>query len=671
MSRSVLFFSLLSFFASATASSAEPTASTPRIVVKYRDGQARPQGLETGVPGFDKPSAERLKLNARQVKTLANGAAVYHLGREMSISEAKSIAARMAKDTAVLYAEPDYRVRPAQVAGSNDPYASYQWNLVSRTSSAGGADFLGAWPLSRGASVVVGVIDSGALPHPDLTGQLVPGYDFVSADGPGDFTSAGDGDGRDSDPTDAGDYCASTASNSSWHGTRVSSQIVALAGNGYGIAGAAPQAKVMPLRALGRCGGFLSDVSDAVLWAVGAPVAGLPGNTQPVQVLNLSLGAGNVACPSYMQAAIDAATARNVPVVAAAGNERQAAVSMPANCNHVISVSAHTRSGDLADYSNYSSQVTLTAPGGGACKLQAAGCMSDPLVSAGNAGTMSVGTHLEAVYFAGTSAATPQVSAVIALMRAANPALTPSEIRSVLTSTAKAHGAGTFCATNPSLCGAGMLDAGAAVQAAQTTVATIEAAPAAGVVPGSTDMTLTASVTDNLGSSFSWTQVNGPSVTMTGAHTAVLRFRAPATRSNLVFRVDVTAATGGLLSAMRSVNVNNAPVLASSEFSATVGRPLAAALVATDVDGDAVSLELIDGPDDLSLEGRILQWTPKAEGTFGATVRVSDDAGLARDVALTLRVAAPAAASNGGGGSTDLPVLAVLALVGFGLGRRR
>ena len=319
-----------------------------------------------------------------------------------------------------------------------------------------GIDVLGAWDVTRGAGVDVAVIDTGYRPHADLAANIVGGYDMIS-----DPSVSNDGDGRDPDARDPGDWTTRNECgvgwpgyDSSWHGTHVAGTIAAVTDNGVGVAGIAPAAKVVPLRVLGTCGGYTSDIADAMVWASGGTVSGVPANPNPARVLNLSLG-GSGACDATSQNAISSARSRGTVVVVAAGNESaDVSTSSPANCNGVIAVAAYGPTGARAYYSNYGSLVDLAAPGG-----DESSATSDGVLSTLNAGTTTPGADTYA-YYQGTSMAAPHVAAVAALMVSANPALSPDQVESLLKSSAR-----PFVASC-SGCGAGMLDANAAVHAA-------------------------------------------------------------------------------------------------------------------------------------------------------------------------------------------------------------
>ncbi len=269
--------------------------------------------------------------------------------------------------------------------------------------------------------------------------------------------------------TDASTGCKdpSQAGDSSWHGTHVSGTIAELTNNSVGMAGVANKARVLPVRVLGHCGGYTSDIADAVTWASGGHVDGIPDNTNPVQVISMSLGGGGACSASDVTGqAISGAISRGVSVVVAAGNSNaNVANYTPASCPGVIAVAVSGITGKRAFYSNYGSGVTLSAPGGG---VYANDASSGTQVSAGFVwSTINKGTHEPTTEgyggMAGTSQATPHVSGVVALMASARmalgmPALTPSQVRSVLISTARA-----FPSTPDQVIGAGIVDANAAV----------------------------------------------------------------------------------------------------------------------------------------------------------------------------------------------------------------
>lgn len=380
----------------------------------------------------------------------ADGAVTVRLSRPIGPVAARAFTAALGQQADVSFAEPAVRATAtSMVATPSDSFFNLQWGLTG----ASGIRVQQAWQTTSGAGQVVAVLDTGATSHPDLAGNLVAGYDFIS-----DPAASRDGDGRDASPADQGDWNAadqcgtgSQQRNSSWHGTHVAGVVAATANNAAGIAGVAPHAKVLPVRVLGLCGGLSSDIADAITWASGGSVPGVPANPTPAKVVNLSLGGYATSCPAVYQRAIDGALARGASVVVAAGNEhRDASQSAPGNCAGVITVAASAENGALASYSNYGSTVELMAPGGDSSTGR-------PIASTGNAGTTTPGSATY-VYMQGTSQAAPHVAGTIALMRAANPALTPAATTSILTSTARAAVSGG---------GAGIVDASAAVSRAR------------------------------------------------------------------------------------------------------------------------------------------------------------------------------------------------------------
>ena len=273
-----------------------------------------------------------------------------------------------------------------------------------------------AWLATRGHSeIVVAVLDTGSTVHPDLNAQTVPGYDMISQP-----ARAGDGDGRDSDPSDEGDW--DDDSDSSWHGTHVAGIINALGNNSLGVIGIAPNVKVQHVRVLGHGGGSDSDIVSGIYWASGGlfdyPIPQNPSRDR-VRVINLSLG-GEGVCPRQYQTAINYAISRGIVVVVAAGNAgADASTTAPANCNGVITVGASNSAGEKAFFSNDGPLVDIAAPGEG-------------IKSTMNAGLTGVGLPTYALKN-GTSMATPYVAGIVALMLSKEPLLTPADVEDRIT----------------------------------------------------------------------------------------------------------------------------------------------------------------------------------------------------------------------------------------------
>lgn len=425
-----------------------------RFIVTYRDSS---RAAKLATLGKLPEASSRLTMGINPMRTLSTGADLIRTDRKLGKAESKQLMVELMKDPNVLAVEPDIRLKAKFVP--NDPLYAQQWHYKN---GPGGINLEPAWDITRGAGVVVGVIDTGITPHSEFAGQLVPGYDFI-----GDLDTAVDGDGRDADPNDPGDWhdgeCNffGIAEDSSWHGTHVAGTIAALTDNGAGVAGVAPNAKILPLRVLGKCGGFLSDIADAITWGSGGVVTGLPANANPAEVLNLSLGGGG-ACSVAFQTAIDGAVSRGTTVVVAAGNSGgDAAAEQPASCNNVITVSAVGPTGILADYSNFGAVVDVAAPGG-----TGANPATDNVLSTLNLGLSDQGAEGYA-WYAGTSMAAPHVAGVAALIQSASATpKTPAQVKKILENTAYANGGfpGGCGYDNP--CGTGIVDANAAVRVA-------------------------------------------------------------------------------------------------------------------------------------------------------------------------------------------------------------
>ncbi len=437
----------LSMLSAGGAWAAPPEAQSDRLIVKMRADARAASVADPSARAAVAVAGNRAGLRITRLRGMGiSGAHVLKLDKPLGLSALQSLADQIrAGDADVEYVEPDLRMT-AQWVPDDVTYPD-QWNLAEATA---GVNLPPAWDLSRGYSAVVAVIDSGVLKHAELTRALLPGYDFISEVG-----MANDGGGRDADASDPGDWASAgdcgpdvRAHASTWHGTHVAGIIAAQANNKTGIAGVAPDVRIVPVRVLGRCGGYSSDLADAVIWASGGDVAGVPRNANPAQVLNLSLG-GPGLCGPTMQAAIDGARSRGSVVVAGAGNSTSdVARFSPANCKGVIAVASVKRNGSRASDSNFGDLVDLAAPG-------------TLIQSTFNTGTTGPGSDAYALA-SGTSMAAPHVSGVAALMLARSRWLTPDEVEAKLKSSAAKRGFPVEC----SGCGVGILDAKGAMDAA-------------------------------------------------------------------------------------------------------------------------------------------------------------------------------------------------------------
>lgn len=454
--------------------------------------------------------------------------------------------------------EPDVLIRRQAVP--NDPLFAQQWAVQAPgPGRAAAINAETAWDRTTGGvGITVAVLDTGVRPHPELAGKLWPGYDFVTNETVGGVSTSGDGDGRDPDPTDPGDWvtvseaavlgCA--VADSSWHGTFIAGQIAAATDNGAGVAGVHWGAKVLPVRVSGKCGAFLSDILDGMRWAAGLPVAGVPDNPHPAQVINLSF-AGDAACGSSYQDAVNDATNAGALVVVAAGNE-SSQLGRPADCGRVLSVGAAQRDGLKAYYSNFGPTLSLLAPGGSVAPQQTCGGL-DAICSLDNTGLQGPGADGYGTK-RGTSFAAPLAAGVAALMLSINPALTPSQLVARLRAGVRPHTfdaayplcSNTFvtnsvCNCTTDTCGAGLLDAeGATLRA---TAPAVLVAPVGNAAPGSVvtlDGRSSVALAGAAITGYAWSQVSGPAVTLQNRDSALASAALPGSAGTFVFRLAVT-----------------------------------------------------------------------------------------------------------------------------------
>lgn len=475
------------------AAAAAPAGSQQhsRIVVRYRDGTsaasdraAKLSAVQSAVTraglGAAGARAAGPAVGAQYVRKLGVGADLIALSGKLSRAQVDKVVAEVAADPSVKYAVVDEMLQRAELPAKleqpqlvpDDPYyAQYQWHLHSAT---GGVNAPAAWDISQGEGVVMAVLDTGILPgHPDFTGNLLEGYDFISdawvSRRPTDERVPGALDYGDWNPEVGECYTSPTPSpisDSSWHGTHVAGTIAEATNNGVGMAGVAAKATVLPVRVLGRCGGYLSDIADAITWASGGTVAGVPANPNPAEVINMSLGGGS-ACDALYQEAINGAVSRGTTVVVAAGNSAaNAANYRPASCANVIAVGATRITGGIASYSNYGTVVDLSGPGGGG------GVDGNPGGYVWQAGYNGATTPTSGSYtymgMAGTSMASPHVAGTVALVQSAliangSDPLSPADVEALLKQTARPFPVSIPTSTP---IGSGIVDAKAALDKA-------------------------------------------------------------------------------------------------------------------------------------------------------------------------------------------------------------
>lgn len=578
-----------------------------QLIVKEKSNGLKTQSVAAGdtVARADVATMQRwsaaAQLPVTYKRAMSGGAHVVTLPQKMLLADAQAVAERMEASGQFEYVSPDRIMRPMAVA--NDPlFATQQWNLWPSTvvaggpstSAVGGANVTTAWDTTTGANTVnVGIVDTGILPHhADFVGLTFnTGYNFIKSSTfagtvdpktnqaiPVGFVNNGaNNSAGNNDPTDPGDWLSAAdaasfptlcggQSNSSWHGTFVAGIIAAQRNNGQGIAGIAPGVRVQMARALGKCGGSTSDIMDGLTWLTGGTVPGIASNPTPAKIVNMSLG-GVGSCSTAEQTAITNARNAGALVVVATGNEGSpSAIDAPANCVGTVAVTAHTVEGDSANYANVGSvppgTTLLSAPGGGNGSAIAGSGALIPSLS--NNGTTSATTDAY-VGEQGTSMATPHVAAVAALLLSVKPTLTPDDLTSLLKQSARPFPAGTYCATHAGVCGAGMLDAGAAVSAAAGNPV-VRVAASVSSIAANNSITLTAVGGAGFGNTVSgvqWAQTSGPATVTLASngpdgnsnYTATL---TPTTPGTYTFSVTLANSAGGTATDSTSVTITAA-----------------------------------------------------------------------------------------------------------------
>jgi len=500
--------------------------SVTRVIRSHAKAQSttitQAQTSETDVVSL----STRTGLAVSRSRQLTPSMHVVFLQKTLFGADVATALARLRSDPAVAFADVDER-RYAH-AMPNDPLfvptatASGQWYMLTPssatpTSDASATDAISAWDISTGSSgTVIADVDTGIrFDHPDLLragfgGRLLPGYDFVSQDlnsansNPlGSFLIANDGDGWDPDPSDPGDWIDSgdlansavfpskncSVENSSWHGTRVMGVLGALTNNDTGIAGMTWNPYLLPVRALGKCGGLDSDIIVGIEWAAGMSVNGVPDNPYPADIINLSLGGTGGTCPSSYQNLINTLGTMGVLVVASAGNA-SGPVDIPANCPGVLAVAGLRNVGTKVGYSSLGPEVGIGAPAGN-CVTTIAGspCLRSIDTTTNDGATLpGAGSYTDQGNSnLGTSFSAPIVSGIAALMRSVNANLTPklliNRIKAGATPYPQPAGlskciAGSTssveCACTANTCGAGMVNAFSAVKAALNPIAAVK-----------------------------------------------------------------------------------------------------------------------------------------------------------------------------------------------------
>lgn len=381
---------------------------------------------------------------AQPVRQMADGAWIYELPEVRDGEDINELAAWWTERDDVARVLPNW-IQTAD-AVPDDPAYPDQWDMQALTSTNYSANLPGAWNVTTGSpGVTVAVLDTGSRPHAELVDHLLPGYDFV------DVTRSNDGDGRDADASDPGDWCG--AGHSSWHGTHVAGTIGATGDNASGIAGTNWNVTILPVRVLGTCNGYVYDIADAIEWAAGVDVPGVPTNPNPARIINLSLGSSGFGCHPRYAEAVGNARARGALVVAAAGNDStDAGLGSLSSCDGVLTVANTTQSGDLETQSNFGSVVEIAAPGTSILST----------VDIGATTPAGDGYGLKS----GTSMAAPHVAGIAALALAVDPSLSPDQLTSLLMRTATPFPSGSRCISLE--CGSGIVNAAAALRSLVT-----------------------------------------------------------------------------------------------------------------------------------------------------------------------------------------------------------
>jgi serine protease len=488
---------------------------------------------------------------------------------------------------------PDIRAFP--LIDPIDPLYASQWDMHAPTTGKEGAsNAAAAWSTTTGAGVVVAVLDTGQVNHPDLIANMPEGWGVDMIE---NSATARDGDGRDMNPTDEGDWWSSYPS--SWHGTHVAGTIGA-AQNNIGISGVAPNVSIQHVRVLGAGGGSFNDVIDGIRWAAGLTTTwdgqqwsnyGLTVNAHPADIINMSLG-GIGGCWSTLQDAISQARAAGTVVVTAAGNSTvDASRFTPANCNDTVTVAATGRVGGLAGYSNFGSSIDIAAPGG------------DMPRDSGILSTVATGATTLTGYgyanYQGTSMAAPHVAGVAALVASLHPTWGPNEIEAAIYAGARPFPADSLrpCVTTSEIptgvqrqCGVGLLDAVGALNMAQPTL-TITApdrlaagetatVSAASDLPGIVTLAVASATAANC-------TLSGTTLTATQTGTCTLNASTPATSSraagSATLNVTITGTT-------QSIDFGAGPLLTSADVPFGTTPPT---LAATASSGLLVSYEIV------------------------------------------------------------------------------
>jgi len=672
----------------------------------------------------------------RQTRQIADRMHVVRVEPAVANESVSATVERLKADPDVEYAVPDQR-RYIHAVPNDSLYAGGgQWYLQADAATPAAVNAQAAWDLTTGdPNLVIADLDTGVrFDHPDLkavanSGRLLPGYDFI-----GNTTVANDGDGRDTDASDPGDWVNSTDTGSSqfkscdvqissWHGTRTAGILGALTNNAHGVAGITWQAKILPVRVLGKCGGFDSDILAGMLWAAGVPVSGVPANTNPARIINMSLGSTST-CPSSYSDVINQLTAMGVLVVVSAGNEG-GTVDSPANCPGVAAIAGIRHAGTKVGFSSLGPEVTLSAPAGNCVNT----AMGTPCVysiqTTTNSGTSTPLANDDAYTGStiiadgqpggpnlGTSFSAPIVSGITALMLSANSNLNACQMVSRLeegslpfpqtsageatqppvchppASSSDLQSLECICTLDRQTCGAGMANALGAVKAALRPIAAVTVTQGQSITLSAQN---SAAATGHSISSYQWESVGKQVITLSNATTATATATAPSCGYGTV-RVTVTDDAGRADTANVVMSPTSATSLAptnASDRSCSVTTPTpllavcpGAASVAAGSGTQAFTASTVNTADDSVtwevngiVGGDPNVGTISSTGVYTAPAKVNSNTQVEIDAVLNsdqtvigkTNVAITTPTQDGGGGDVDR--LTLLAL-GAALRRR-
>ena len=591
--------------------------SVHQIIVKLRAAAATTPGSVhvQALSAHDRIAnlAARSGLTMRDSRQIVDRMHVVQVEPASAGDSVTATLARLRADSDVEYAVPDER-RYIHAAPNDPLYVTGggQWYEQADPATPAAVNAQAAWDITQGdPNLVIADLDTGVrFDHPDLlafanSGRLLPGYDFVS-----DADLANDGDGRDADPSDPGDWITSADTSnskfkdckveiSSWHGTRTAGILGALTNNLRGVAGMTWQGKILPVRVLGKCGGYDSDIIAGMMWAAGMTVPGVPPNSNPAKILNMSLGSSET-CPQSYQDIITQLTVMGVLVVVSAGNEG-GPVDAPGNCPGAAAVAGIRHAGTKVGFSSLGPEVTVSAPAGN-CVNTIGTCVYS-LQTTTNSGTTGPVANDDAYTGnqqtttdqpkgpnLGTSFSAPIVSGIAGLMAAANSNLNTCQLLSRLkegsqpfpqtstTTTTACHVPTSssdvsqtlecICTLDGKTCGAGMANALGAVKAALRPIAavTLPTSVSAGQSV-SLNAQNSAAANGHTISSYQWTNVGKQTVAIQNATIASATATAPSCGYATV-QVTVTDDVGRVDAA----NVTLSPTSATSTAPASAAE---------------------------------------------------------------------------------------------------